>query len=99
MDTSNKSSKNRVKKMELIYHNIQEPIDEAQRLFNLFGSVETSIIVVNEMIKNIESLYDKGLKNVYQVLGTPNKIYTNVLNPEIVFLKKVIDEIRLINEI
>jgi len=99
MDTSNKSSKNKVKKMELIYHNIQAPIDEAQRLFNLFGSIETSIMVVNEMIKNIESLYNKGLKNVHQVLKTPNKIYINVLNPEIAFLKKVIDELIIIDEI
>ena len=52
-----------------------------------------SIITVNEIINYHESLYNKGLKDVYIELSSKIKIYNDVLNPSLKYLQEVKREI------
>jgi len=52
-----------------------------------------ALICVDEMINYHNSLFDKGFKNVHQDLKTPNKLYSDIMNKELLYLQEVKQEI------
>ena len=54
---------------------------------------QCALIVVDEIIKYHESLFDKGFKDVHIALSSPIKTYNDILNPSLKELHKLREEI------
>lgn len=62
-------------------------------VFNIEGAKECALIVVDEIIKHHESLYNKGFKDVHIALSSPIKTYNDILNPLLKYWQEVKQEI------
>ena len=86
----------KIKRFEKIYKEIQEPKEYAKYLFDKFKSKEVALLVVYELIIEIDSLHNKGLKDIHQTLKSPKKLYKDVINPEKIRLETIRQELLII---
>jgi len=76
--------------------------DEAKylmRVFDLFSTMDVNVnkqcalICIDEKIKQHESLFNKGFKDVHIALSSPVKTYVDIMNKELEFLREIKTEI------
>lgn len=79
-------------------NNPHEMAEELCENFSILGKEiysckKCALITVNEILKQHDSLFDKGLKNVYQTMNTPFEMYNDVMNPQKKYWLEVKNEI------
>jgi hypothetical protein len=82
-------AKELIEKFRLINYDLDDTINHK----------EGALITIDEIIKYHNSLFELGLKNVYQTFNTPNQMYNDVLNPIKKYLLQIKHEIEIYEKI